>query len=403
MNYRRFLGAASAAVMIVIVITLALTSGAWAQTKFKTLYRFKGAKDGASPVAGLIFDQAGNLYGTTYAGGAYNSGTVFKLTPRSSGGWSERVLYSFTSIYEGRPMASLIVDAAGNLYGTTTGGYCTVFKLTRKPDGIWKESVLYNAGAGGSLGGLIFDQAGNLYGTTAQGDSGWGSVFELIPNANGSWTEKTLDTFKDGKRGRYPRAGLIFDQAGNLYGTTIGGGGGCGIVFELKPGSDGSWSEKVLYAFRCGKDGQEPFGAVMFDAAGNLYGTTAYGGGYFGGIAFELTPNTDGTWTKSLIHGFGKHGEQPHGGLVFDAAGNLYGTTVEGGHLDDCGYGCGVVFKLTAETDGIWPEKELHSFNDGKDGAYPDAGLIFDAAGNLYGTTAGDGTTTFGSVFEITP
>jgi len=428
MNYKKFLRAASAALMIVVVITLALTSGASAQTKFTTLYRFKGGKDGASPLASLIFDQAGNLYGSTQAGGAYNFGTVFKLTPKSTGGWSERVLYSFTGGADGRwPQAGLIFDAAGNLYGTTESGgilypYCrpynygcgVVFNLALKPDGVWKESVLYSfcpvAGCSDGFNpyaGLIFDPQGNLYGTTRE----WGiqerrgTVFELIPNSDGSWKEKVLAHLYGTRRdAAAPQAGLILDQAGNLYGTTALGVGGCGTVFELTPTPWGPWTRKILYEFRCDKDGQNPFGGLIFDPAGNRYGTTSRGGGYLGGIAFKLTPNSDGTWTKSLIHGFGKHGKYLYDSLIFDTAGNLYGTTSAGGHLSDCGgNGCGVVFKLTPETDGVWPEKELHGFSGGKDGAYPYAGVIFDAAGNLYGTTAGDGTTTFGSVFEITP
>jgi uncharacterized repeat protein (TIGR03803 family) len=184
-----------------------------------------------------------------------------------------------------------------------------------------------------------------------------------------------------------------------------------GVIFELTPNPDGSWKEKVLHTFMDGKDGESPNGALIFDQAGNLYGTTV-GGSNLGdcdgvgcGTAFKLTPNPDGSWTESVLHHFtgGKDGADPAAGLIFDHAGNLYGTTEAGGNLNcNSGVGCGVVFKLTPNSNGGWQERVLHAFTD-RAGAFPLAGLIFDAAGNLYGTTGGDGTTTFGSVFEITP
>ena len=420
MNYKKFLGATSAALLIVIAIFM-LTPGAWAQSKYKTLYKFKGGKDGNGAFAGLIFDLAGNLYGTTVYGGANNAGTVFELTPTSTGGWTQSVLYSFDCADGCNPQSeSLIFDGAGNLYGVTPGGGLygrgVVFELTPTSSG-WTESVLYSftGGADGSgPSGVIFDAAGNLYGTTWNGGrtscgNGCGVVFKLAPTSSG-WNESVLYSF--GPDGQNSNADLIFDNLGNLYGVTwYGGTYGWGTVFRLAPKSDGSWTESGLYQFKGDKDGAHPRARLIFDSAGNLYGTTgnAYTSGY--GIVFELVPNSNGTWTKRTLHQFtgGKDGTNPDGDLVFDSAGNLYGTTPFGG-----ADGYGVVFKLTPTSTGRWKYHVLHAFKDSP-GAYPYAGLVFDGVGTLYGTTMGgvvpadrrnqerDSTKTFGSVFEITP
>ena len=229
MNYKKFSGAASAALMIVIVMTMVLAPAAGAASKYKVLYRFQGA-NGAYPFAGLIFDAAGNLYGTTVQGGASDDGTVFKLAPSQDGSWKESVLHSFNGS-DGRVLyAGLIFDAAGNLYGTTYYGGAsddgTVFKLAPNQDGSWKESVLHSfnkSDGAGPRAGLIFDAGGNLYGTTIYGGaSDHGTVFKLAPNQDGDWTESLLHSFN--KSDEYPYAGLIFDAAGNLYGTTYYGG-----------------------------------------------------------------------------------------------------------------------------------------------------------------------------------
>jgi len=405
MNYKKFFRAASTALMIVIAVFM-LTPGAWAQTKFKTLYKFTGGADGAFPYADLIFDQAGNLYGTTSDGGAYGGGVVFQLTPNTDGSWTESVLYSFCSLTNcddgSGPMAGLILDRAGNLYGTTSGGgdgWGTVFMLTPNSHGTWTESVLHAfTGEDGTYpnAGLIFDQAGNLYGTTGV------AAFKLTPNSDGTWTESVLHIFT----GADGNAGLIFDEAGSLYGMTHNGGFGFGVVFELIPNPDGTWKEKVLHQFGAGRDGGYPMAALIFDHSGNLYGTTNGGGAYDVGVVFKLTPNVDGSWKERILHTFnynGKGGYDPNASLILDSAGNLYGTTVAGGNSICSGdRGCGVVFKLAPDAHGGWTETVLHAFQD-KPGANPQAALIFDAAGNLYGTTAGDGSTTFGSVFELTP
>ena len=259
---------------------------------------------------------------------------------------------------------------------------------------------------------LIFDQAGNLYGTTLEGGlssactGGCGTAFELTPNSGGTWTESVLYSFcslKNCRDGAFPFVGgLVFDPAGNLYGTTefSGDESGGGVVFELSPNGDGSWKESVLHAFCSLKnchDGANPLDTLIFDKAGNLYGT-AEGGGAGAGVVFELSPIGDGRWKEKVLHSFaGRNGAVPYAGLIFDQAGNLYGTTFEGGVP-----GGGVVFKLTPHATGAWGETVLHDFSD-KAGAIPFSGLIFDTAGNLYGTTYGDSNSTFGSVYEITP
>jgi uncharacterized repeat protein (TIGR03803 family) len=264
------------------------------------------------------------------------------------------------------------------------------------------------------IGGLIFDAAGNLYGTTGLGGAhGFGTVFQLTPNADGSWKEKVLHHFTGGNDGGTPNACPIFDLAGNLYGTTqFGGTSKNGTVFKLTPNADGSWTESVLHNFN-GADGSDLEGGLILDQAGNLYGTTFFGGSRGScpgsdsgcGTVFQLTPNADGSWKEKVLHHFtgGAQGAEPYAGLILDQAGNLYGTAEFGGDLSFCmRAGCGVVFKLAPNSKGEWTETVLHYFVD-HPGARPLAGLIFDATGNMYSTTLGDGFMSSGSVFEITP
>jgi uncharacterized repeat protein (TIGR03803 family) len=236
------------------------------------------------------------------------------------------------------------------------------------------------------------------------------AILMLAPGAGAASKYKTLHKFTGGKDGAFPLASLIFDQAGNLYGTTlVGGAHHKGTVFKLAPNADGSWRESVLYNFcsrtYCG-DGTEPEASLIFDQAGNLYGTTYAGGALDQGTVFKLTPNADGSWRESVLCSFCSRtncsdGEFPEASLIFDQAGNFYGTTFAGGDQELClAGGCGVVFKLTPNSKGGWNERLLHTFAD-RPGASPHAGLIFDPAGNLYGTSSGN--TTLGSVFEITP
>ncbi|MGA7891616.1 MAG: choice-of-anchor tandem repeat GloVer-containing protein, partial [Candidatus Sulfotelmatobacter sp.] len=194
-----------------------------------------------------------------------------------------------------------------------------------------------------------------------------------------------------------------FDAAGNLYGTTAGGGthGGYGAVFKLIPEAGGGWSEKVLHSFGSGSDGRYRPSSVILDAAGNLYGTTAGGGTDNVGIVFELTPTTSGPWDETILHDFlnnDEDGVDPIGGLIFDAAGNLYGTTTAGGI-----HGAGTLFEMTPTTGGSWTEQVLYVFKSENTYSGPEDALIFDGAGNLYGTEVGGGTADEGTVFEVTP
>jgi uncharacterized repeat protein (TIGR03803 family) len=345
-----------------------LTRGSNGRWMEHVLHDFAGGKDGEYPYAAPIFDTAGNLYGTTRYGGVSGNGTVFELTPESSGTWTERVLFQFTGGKDGsQPWSGLILDATGNLYGTTSGGgnssdcaYSScgvVFELTRSSNGDWKEQVLhaFSGKDGGSpLASLVFDGRGNLYGTT-EWDSVYfgGVVFELVHDSGGEWTEHVLHWFSRGSDGGNPVAGLILSAAGHLYGTTefggdLGacGGGGCGVVFELTRTSNGRWSEHVLHDFTGGADGANPLAVVIFDRAGNLYGTTSLGGsgGLGNGTIFELMPSSKGEWTTHVLHqfGVGRGPGNPNAGLILDAENNLYGTT-----LDDYSHRAGTVFELT--------------------------------------------------------
>jgi uncharacterized repeat protein (TIGR03803 family) len=408
---------------VAIVTLMLLAPGVWASNKFTSLHRFDGGgnqcegpnKGGCRCRSTLVFDAAGNLYGTTMGGGSSGLGTVFKLTRKPDGKWKETVLHSFEN--DGKdgaePFAGLTFDGAGKLYGTTAyggahGGFLccgTVFELSPNRDGTWTETVLHSFVTNANDGsvpetGVIFDAKGNLYGTTvAGGPLGWGTVFELTPSGDGHWSEHIVYAFQGGDDGRQPDSGLIFDGAGNLYGTTSrGGASGVGAVFKLTPNEEGGvWTESVLHSFN-GMDGSAPFAGVIFDAQGNLYGTTAQGGPHFWGTAFKLAPTASGSWKESVLHGFNfNDGAGPSASLIFDSVGNLYGTTSFGGRTRQ-----GTVFKLTPTSNGQWLKVEVHSFRN-HPGSFPYSGLVFDGDGNLYGTTNGDLFHTVGSVFEITP
>jgi uncharacterized repeat protein (TIGR03803 family) len=351
----------------------------------------------------------------------------------------EKVLHSFNGPRGGAPSGGVVFDAAGNLYGMTALGGGTgcnfegcgvVFQLTRGKNGEWAEKVLHwfdPIGGDGATpcGSLIFDASGNLYGMTFQGGSyNEGTAFEITPSPNGKWTEKVLHRFRGDKGGIYPRAGLVLDADGNLYGTTTGDGAPLqrlgGVVFELTPGAGGKWTETVLHSFcpdsKCA-DGSAPFANLIFDAAGNLYGTTSGGGPQGEGTVFRLVHNPDGTWTETVLYSFqrnGVDGAQPLAGLIFDGAGNLYGTTAYGGSGGGgCGgFGCGTAFQLSPGSNGQWSETVLYNFctlTRCTDGSAPIAGMAFDEAGNLYGTTSYGGTGGdcgqfgCGTVFQLTP
>jgi uncharacterized repeat protein (TIGR03803 family) len=403
--------AALAIVSAPLLVSLILIGNAQASTE-KVIYSFGSGKDGSGPVSSLIFDTAGNLYGTTASGGAQNDGTVFELTPGSGGKWTESIIHSFTGGKDGlTPLGNLIMDAAGNLYGTTSRGAQgggTVFILIPGAGGKWKLKVLhtFHGTTGGSpSAGLIFDTAGSLYGTTAEGGGQEaGTVFQLTPGTNGTWTFKTIHSFNtNGHDGTTPLAALTLDGAGNLYGTTSAGGSQRdGVVFQLTPGSNGKWTETILHTFdpANGRDGAEPVAPIIIGANGDLFGTTVTGGkNRFYGVVFELTLNSKGNWEESILHAFadGNDGGEPNAGLTLDADGNLYGTASSGGAAG------GVVFKETLQTNGKWKYSIAHSFKNGTDGLRPYSGLILDAAGNLYGTTKQGGSNSLGTVFLVKP
>jgi uncharacterized repeat protein (TIGR03803 family) len=411
--------------MVLMILTTALVSSVHAATKYKVVHTFTGGSaDGCLPYANLISDAAGNLYGTTVSCGTHNSGTAFKLKAGTK--WTEVVLHGFGSNEnDGRnPWAGLIFDPAGNLYGTTNGGGLngTVFELTPLSGDTWTESVLHrfnylhNDGSD-PFAGLALDNTGSLYGTTQNGGVyGGGVVFKLAPSSGGSRTESILYNFgTTGHDGDGPEAGLIWDAAGNLYGTTRFGGGdfqhctvGCGVVFKMSPSSGGGWKEHVLHQFNWAPgngEGLAPYAGVIFDGAGNLYGTTAGGGSdnkcQAGcGTVFKLAPLSNGRWKETILHSFhfDQDGYAPFAGLIMDKAGNFYGTTTWGGINN-----AGTVFKLARGSNGKWNYTVLHRFT-GPDGAQSSAGLIFDKAGErLYGTTTLGGKYNAGVVFEITP
>ena len=402
------------------LLTVATAPAARAQT-FSLLHTFTGGNDGARPVSGLTMDRAGRLYGTTQYGGNIHLGSVYQLTRKGSG-WVNNPIYSFNGneTNDGAmPYSGLTIGPDGSFYGTTYegGGDCalsnhgcgTVYNLRPAAAACkaalcpWTETVIYrfvggSDGANPGGGNVIFDAAGNLYGTTDNGGaSGVGTVYELTPS-NGGWTEKVLYTFAGGSDGTHPWGGVILDQTGNLYGTTSQGGigcdgFGCGTVFELTPSGSG-WTKKILYSFTGGRDGTDPYAGLVFDQSGNLYGATAFSGSGGGGTVFELTPS-NGSWTFTLVYSL-TGGQGPNYSLAIDGADNLYGTAPEGGAS------AGVVFRL-APAGGGWTYTALHNFTGGYDGGLPIGSPMLDADGNVYGTTYNDGANDDGTVWEITP
>jgi len=383
------------------------TGFAHAQSNFRVLYYFQSSPDGAAPMASLIGDQSGNLYGTTEHGGSAGVGTVFKVAQDGT----ETVLHSF--YLDGEfPLAPVLMDASGNLYGTLSNGNrkkCgsggCVFKLA--PDGT--ETTVYSfkkpaVDGHTPLAGLISDSDGNLYGTTVEGggrrcSQNCGTVFKITPDG----TETILHVFGSQGDGALPQAGLIMDASGNLYGTTWSGGAhgfGFGTVFKLAP--DGT--ETILHSFAGASDGAQPVAGLIADNLGNLYGTASIGGGTGCrgnegcGAIFKLAPEG----TATILHAFqgGSDGANPVAGLTADSAGNLYGTTLRGGGTG-CAkqLGCGTVFKFSQGTGLV---TVIHAF-DRRHGFAPYGALLMDEKGNLYGTAA-HSTTRAGSsgiVFKI--
>jgi uncharacterized repeat protein (TIGR03803 family) len=404
----RFSALALALLSMLLVLS---THPAQAATE-TVLYNFTGGSDSDYPTGPLTLYN-GNLYGTTQAAsfgsGGVGPGIVYELSPNGSGGWNESTLYTFCALPncadgEYPNNGTLLFDSLGNIYGFTqfggTYGYGTVFELS--PAGSsWSETVLYsfaNNGDGAYPDNPgFFDSEGNLYGTIFSGGIGSnGGVFELSPSG-GEWTEQLI--YSD--NGTW--AGVTSDGSGNIYGASAT------AVFELSPNGSG-WTPKTLFTFaNATKDGSGPNSTLVFDKAGNLYGTTTQGGKSNAGTVFKLSPVTSGkkkgTWTEKVLYAFKggtKDGANPYGSIVFDASGNAYGATVGGGKDGD-----GVVYELvfTAST-GKYKEKVLWSFT-GTGGANPGAqgwvGLTPDGEGNFYSVAIYGGTDNYGIAFELTP
>jgi uncharacterized repeat protein (TIGR03803 family) len=406
---------------------------------FKVLHQFTSSTDGSNPRSSLIFDKAGNLYGTTVGGGLNGGGMVFELSPDGNGNWTETILYNFQNPFGGAPdgeapVAGLTIDAQGNLYGTTqlggiTNNYCqsgcgVAFELSPGSSG-WNYQVIYSFsgmpdGAFPSSD-VIMDAEGNLYGVTSGGGStydicvyglfpGCGTVFELV-KANG-WKDQILHSFAYSLTdGTYPSGKLLFDSQGNLYGTTTAGGDGAygwyhGTAFEMKP-SNGIWTEHVIYNF-CSQvdcdDGSGP-GAGLIKIGSQLYVTAVSGGGngYYGGV-FELK-ESGGEWLESSYLFDISDGAEPWAPVLY-RDGALYGVTEQGGIQNGActlyQMGNGVVFKISILGETM-TEKVLYEFTGGSDGCGPVGGLVADAAGNLYGTAWGNGSANGGTVFEVSP
>jgi uncharacterized repeat protein (TIGR03803 family) len=436
-NFRINPLAAVAALATACVLAVAAIPPAQAQT-LTVLHIFMGEGDGSTPIAGLTQDAAGDLYGTAELGNFFDfciptCGAVYKVAHQGSG-WITRPIYHFNGPPDGStPTSRVIFGPDGNLYGTTiyggTGscnngtvhGCGTVFKLQPPPTACpsfmcpWKETILYSFASESDgewpQGEITFDQAGNIYGTTEAGGAPTclcGTVFKLTHNADGSWSKSTVYAFQGGATdGGSPYAGVTLDKSGNIYGVATAGGLQCqqicGIVFELTQSVSG-WTETVLHFFAGGADGADPYGGLIFDGLGNLYGAAAEGGMGVGtgmGTVYELSPGQGG-WTFATLHEFtGEEADYPLSRLTMDAAGNLYGSSFSGGTFNS-----GTVYKLTASNGG-WTYSTLYSFgaNDGSTGFALYGNVVLDAAGNIYGT-ASQGPypdPDSGTVFEITP
>jgi uncharacterized repeat protein (TIGR03803 family) len=394
------------------------TSSAAAAAQYKVLHNFVYQNgDGFAPEATLIFDAHGNLYGTTIAGGTAceppGCGVVFELSPGSNGSWNESLLVDFNGSDGSSSVAPVVFDSRGNLYGSTksggSAGNGTVFELVPGNVGAWTEMVLHSFTGGVDGGqpesGITFDTSGHLYGTASAGGLNGGGVSFSIGGGNLPGGASVLHSFGGATDGNQPSGSLSSDASGNLYGTTWAGGAyQLGCVFELvRDPLSGDWTETVIYSFD-GPDGANPYGGVIRDEAGNLYGTTYAGGTDGVGTVFKLTANSGGSWSETVLHSFATgtgDGGNPYSGLTFDPQGNLYGTTNSGGSGEH-----GTVFRLTPMPTGQWSETILHGFTGRLDGGWPVGGVVLDSAGNIYGTTDMGGTGGIengGVVFEITP
>jgi uncharacterized repeat protein (TIGR03803 family) len=393
-----------------VVFALALT--AWASTE-KVVWNFGGGSDGSGPWSNyFISDAKGNLYAATGAGGTYGVGVVFMLSPAGK----ETILYEFKGQANGdgaSPHGRLAFDADGEIYGTTQGGGTngtgTVYRLSPKPGGGWTEKVIYNFSATGADGnspsaGMTIAPDGTMYSTTPDGGAFQGGVIFSLKKTPKGWKQTVIHSINFPSEGGFPYEGLMRDAAGNLYGVAPAGGAAQnGVVYRLSHTKQG-WVDTVLYSFT----GQNGDGSGLYwidlisDSAGNIYGATSFGGTNGTGTVWELVySGSKKTYSESILYEFGASGSgdgnDPYGGLAMDSKGNLYGTALSGGSS-----GLGAVYKLTKQGK-TWKETVLHSFAGGNDGNQPTGNPYVDAKGRLYGMTQTGGTSNLGIVYRITP
>ena len=434
MNYGKYFTAISKG-LAVAAVTMGLAASSLCAGQETVLHTFVNKADGSAPGGGLTFDAKGNLFGTTASAdtGEAIDGTVFELAPKASGGFTFRTIHTFSQATGdgANPGSAFVLDAENNLYGTTPNGGngCgIVYELSPTKSGKWKENILHKFGSDGKdgcnpSGRLIFNQEGDLFGGTFNGGGGINNLFcnngcgttYKLHLANGKWTETVLHRFTgNGTDGWNPSGGLAFDAAGNLWGATFLGGAGdsstcgdpnggvgfCGTVFELTPNANGTWTESTLYSFVDASTGWNPLSGVILDKAGDLVGTTENGGSALDGTVFKITPKAKGKVEENLIHEFvgEADGSFPQAGLTMDAAGTLYGVTLVGGGTaftctENSGGGCGIVYKLTPNSEGTaFTETILYTFLGGADGAIPgDDRLALDANGAVFGSAGSGG------------
>jgi uncharacterized repeat protein (TIGR03803 family) len=408
----RFLRKCHSLVVLVVIAVASLAANCWAGTESTILtFPFGGGlyPGGAGPYGGLVSDASGNLYGTTLSGGKVYNGVVFELVPSGAGTYKEVVLYSFRTAPDcNMPTGRLLLDSAGKLYGVAIAGcengHGGVFELSPLGGGKYSYSVIYSF-TGEYVSSVdspvSMDSAGNIYGSLTYGGSlGEGQVYQLTPNGSGGWKPKVIYNFGHSGDGLYPTGPLTLDAAGNIYGTTpYGGSQGTGTVYELSPSSSGTFKEKILHNFQGSTDGGFPLSGVILDPAGDLFGTTDLQS-VSNGTVFRLALSGS-TWLNHVIHTFSasSDGSVPseYGSLTLDASGNIYGATYYGG-TDNFG----TVFKLSP-SGGSWTEAVLYSFTGKKDGAQPNPDLLLTSSGKILGTTFTSGATNLGTVFEITP
>ena len=403
-TYFRIRGVAAAAVF---ALSLATVTAATTDV----IYSFE-EDEGEYADTDLETDSAGNIYGTTVLGGDFGSGTVFQLS-HTGNSWVHTVLYSFTGGADGgEPYKGVTLDGEGNLYGTAVtggsgiceGGCGVAYKLTNS-GGTWTQTVIHaftgEDDGSGPGARVTVDGAGNVYGMAPTGGAyGLGTIYKIRQGQNGAWVLKVIHAFTGGADGATGSAGRMILRQGHLYGAaTTGGTYGSGVVFELTPTQVGEWDFRTIYSFRGQPDGSFPYGALLFDSSGNIYGTTYYGGANNIGAVYQLTPRANGEWRERVLYSFqgGTDGNSPISNLVFDTARNLYGTTSEGG------LGTGTIFKLSPVGGGHWMETVVHMFQGPPDGAFSYNGMVVDPFGNFYGATVHGGVDDDGSIYKFTP